>query len=62
MTVLEPGTGHCWARTSPGRIFATYHPKAPPGLSYCKVCSRAVVRGMGRWWTGERMAWKATTR
>jgi hypothetical protein len=42
--------GGCWCRISPGRIYATYHPKAPAGISACGVCDRMVLRGMGWWW------------
>lgn len=54
VTVLKVGTGHCWVRLAPGRVFATYHPKAPPGISHCLVCGRVVIRGMGRWWSGRK--------
>lgn len=46
---MLPSAGGCWVRFS-GRIYATYHPKAPRGVSHCGVCGRVIVRGMGRWW------------
>jgi hypothetical protein len=41
----ERYAGGCAPRTD-----TSYHPWAPPGLSFCHGCRRTVVRGMGRWW------------
>jgi len=41
--------GKCYMRYGLGR-YREYHPQAPAGQSYCDVCGRAVLRGMGRWW------------
>lgn len=45
-----PKSGPCWVRYAPGRIYATYHPDAPAGVSLCGVCNRLVLRALGRWW------------
>jgi hypothetical protein len=45
-----PEAGGCRTRMAPARIYATYHPAAPVGISACAVCDRFVLRGMGRWW------------
>lgn len=42
--------GGCWSRISPGRLYATFHPNSPVGISVCGICDRIVMRGMGRWW------------
>lgn len=52
--LLERGdveyAGRCMVRMSPGRIYATYHDSAPPGISACPVCGRWVVRKLPYWW------------
>lgn len=42
--------GACRTRMSPGRIYATHHDDAPPGISACAICQRVVLRDVGRWW------------
>jgi hypothetical protein len=37
-------------RLGGGRIWGSYHPDAPPGVSVCAICDRIVLRGLGRWW------------
>lgn len=50
LPVKLPGSGGCWVRLSPGRVWATFHPKAPGGVSRCDICDRFVLRGLGKWW------------
>lgn len=45
-----PPAGRCLVRMSPGRLYATFHDKAPTGASHCRKCGRLVLRGEGRWW------------
>lgn len=47
----ERDVGRCMQRMSPGRLYATFHPDAPSGLTYCPICGRVVIRNRGRWWS-----------
>jgi hypothetical protein len=45
--------GRHMTRISPGRIYGSFHPDAPLGVSVCAICDRIVLRRLGRWWARE---------
>jgi hypothetical protein len=45
-----PNAGRCMSRLAPGRIYATFHDRAPAGVSLCPICGQLVIRARGRWW------------